>query len=453
MRRMLSRQLAAFALAVTLVIGAGGPAFSQQVLRDAEIENTIRTFATPIFQAAGLSPQAVTIYLIDDPQLNAFATAGQRIFLNSGFLVATNGPGEVIGVLAHESGHIAGGHINRLRGELETAQLTGLAATLLGVGAALLTGDPRAASAGSKIGGDLALKGLLQYTQSEENAADQAAVTYMTGAHQSPQGLLDFMRTLDSQRVLNAIRQDPYLSTHPLTDQRITFLQRAVAESPYKNQSYPPEWVQMHARMRAKLIGYLQSPEAVARTYPKSDDSLAARYARTISTYRNGSLPQALTQVDTLLAEHPADPFFHELKGQMLLENGEIDAAEVSYRRAVELLPEEPQLRTQLAFVQIQHDSREADEAALDNLSLVLAREPDDASAWRLAAIAHGRIGNQGMTALSMAEYNFARGNWRDARGQAERAKGLLSENSAGWLRAADIAAVAERNEERAERR
>lgn len=447
--------LLAFALAVTLVVSAAAPGFAQsmRLLRDAEIENTIRTFLTPVLQAAGLNPNTVTIYLVDDPALNAFATTNQRMFLNSGFLIETDGPGEVIGVLAHETGHIAGGHMSRMREEVAGARMTSLAATLLGIGAALLTGDPRAASAGSVIGGDIALKNFLQYSQGQEQAADQAAVTYMRGAHYDPEGLLAFMRKLDSQRVLNAIRQDPYLSTHPLTDSRIRFLEQQVDQSPYKGKGWPPEWVEMHARMKAKLIGYLETPAEVARAYPDSDQGLPARYARAISTFRNSSMEDALVQVEALIAERPRDPYFRELKGQILLESGQVAEAQQAYDEAVELLPGEPQLRLQLAFVQIQANSPEMDRMALDNLSRVLARDPEDASAWRLSAIANGRLGNEGMAALSMAEYNFARGNWRDARGQAEKAKSLLKEHSTGWLRAADVAAVAERKQDQADKR
>lgn len=450
-----AKNLATLLVAMTLVVSAGAPALAQQMrlLRDAEIENTIRTFVTPVLQAAGLNPNTVSIYLVEDPRLNAFATTNQRIFLNSGFLIETDGPGEVIGVMAHEAGHIAGSHMNRMRDEIAGAQMTSLAATLLGIGAALLTGDPRAATAGSAIGGDIALKNFLQYSQSQEQAADQAAVSYLHGARYNPQGLVDFMRKLDSQRVLNAIRQDPYLSTHPMTDSRIRFLEQEVRKSPYRDREWPPEWLEMHARMKAKLIGYLETPVEVARAYPEADRSLPARYARAISTYRNSSFPDALEQVEALIGERPLDPFFRELKGQILLESGMLAEAQAAYGKAVELLPQEPQLRLQLAFVQIQNNTRAMDEAALGNLSGVLAREPDDASAWRLSAIANGRLGNEGMAALSLAEYNFARGNWRDARGQAEKAKTLLAEHSTGWLRAADIAAVAERNQDRADKR
>ncbi|MEX2630615.1 MAG: M48 family metalloprotease [Tistlia sp.] len=453
--RASASHLVALLVASTLVVSTSSAALAQQMrlLRDAEIENTIRTFVTPVLQAAGLNPNTVTIYLVEDPRLNAFATTNQRMFLNSGFLTATDGPGEVIGVLAHEAGHIAGGHLSRMRDEVAGAQMTSLAAALLGIGAALLTGDPRAASAGSVIGGDIALKNFLQYSQSQEQAADQAAITYLRGAHYNPEGLVEFMRKLDGQRVLNAIRQDPYLSTHPMTDSRIRFLEREVAQSPYKDKPWPPEWLEMFERMKAKLIGYLEAPAAVARAYPASDDSLPARYARAISTYRNSSFADALVQVEALIAERPQDPFFQELKGQILLESGKVAEAEGAYGKAVELLPGEPQLRLQLALVQIQTNSPATDQAALENLTKVLAREPGDASAWRLSAIANGRLGNEGMAAMSLAEYNFARGEWRDARGQAEKAMTLLTEHSTGWLRAADIAAVAERNQDRADKR
>ncbi|MEQ8354188.1 MAG: M48 family metalloprotease [Kiloniellaceae bacterium] len=416
-----------------------------QLIRDAEIENTIRIYATPLFQAAGLSPQGIRLYLVKDRALNAFVAGGLNMFINTGLLIETEGPGEVIGVIAHETGHISGGHLASRGGAMEQTQLALIATYLLSLGAALATGESGVGAAVLSGGQDVALRGLLQYTRTQENSADQSAVTLLRATQQSPRGLLAFMQELSGQEVLLTSNQDPYLRTHPLTQDRIEFLRQAVRESPYANKPPDPELIRLHNRMRAKLIGFLNPLNQVLKSYPTSDASLPGRYARAIAYYRVPDLDKALVEVDGLLAENPNDPYFRELKGQMLLEHGRVAEAVPEYEAAALLLPDSAQIRQALAKAQIALDTREMDQAALKSLAVTLAAEPGNASAWRLAAVAHGRLGNQAMTALSLAENALARGKYAEASDRAEHAVGLLPENSASWLRAQDLKNEAER--------
>ncbi len=416
-----------------------------QLIRDAEIENTIRTYATPLFQAAGLSPQGIRLYLVNDRALNAFVAGGLNLFINTGLLIETEDPGEVIGVIAHETGHIAGGHLARSGAALEQTYATLIATYLLSLGAALATGEGGLGAAVLSGGQDIALRGLLQYTRTQENSADQAAVSLLRATHQSPRGLMEFMEKLSGQEVLLTSNQDPYLRTHPLTQDRIDFLHEALRESPYANKAPDEELVQMHKRMRAKLIGFLNPLNQVLRSYPTSDASLPARYARAIAYYRVPDIDRALAEINALLLEKPNDPYFRELKGQMLLEHGRVAEAVPEYQAAVQVLPGSAQIRQALAKAEIALDTREMDQAALENLNVTLAQEPNNAAAWRLAAIAHGRLGDQAMTALSLAEAALARGHYAEARDRAEHAAGALPENTAPWLRAQDVKNEAER--------
>ncbi len=416
-----------------------------QLIRDAEIENTIRTYATPLFQAAGLSPQGIRLYLVNDRALNAFVAGGLNLFINTGLLIETEDPGEVIGVIAHETGHIAGGHLARSGAALEQTYATLIATYLLSLGAALATGEGGLGAAVLSGGQDIALRGLLQYTRTQENSADQAAVSLLRATRQSPRGLMVFMEKLSGQEVLLTSNQDPYLRTHPLTQDRIDFLHEALRESPYANKAPDEQLVQMHKRMRAKLIGFLNPLNQVLRSYPTSDASLPARYARAIAYYRVPDIDRALAEINALLLEKPNDPYFRELKGQMLLEHGRVAEAVPEYQAAVQVLPGSAQIRQALAKAEIALDTREMDRAALDNLNVTLAQEPNNAAAWRLAAIAHGRLGDQAMTALSLAEAALARGHYAEARGRAEHAAGALPENTAPWLRAQDVKNEAER--------
>jgi predicted Zn-dependent protease len=421
-----------------------------RLIRDAEVESIIRAYATPLFHAAGLNPQAIDVYLVNDSSLNAFVLPGLDMFINTGLLIRADSPLQVIGVIAHETGHLSGGH-TATRGEsLRRAQQGVLASYILGLAAAIASGRPELGYAVISGGQDIALKGLLSYTRGQESAADQAAVRLLNGTEQSPRGLLEFLSILSDQEVLLSSNQDPYLRSHPLTQDRINFLQEQTRLSPYGQAPARSGFVELHARLRAKLIGFLLPRNRVLQRYPPEDRSLPARYARAIARYRESDLDAALSQIGALIAENPDDPYFHEVKGQMLFENGRIVEALPAYETAVRLLPTAPQLRLGLAQAQLEAtevglNGPELNSSALRNLTEVLRYEPNNAVAWRLAAIAHGRNGNIGMTALALAESALARGNGQEARHQAVRAQKILAENSAGWLRASDVEQAAVR--------
>jgi predicted Zn-dependent protease len=441
--------LSVLATAALLLAPVSPPVLAQgrplQLIRDQEIESIIRVYATPLFQAAGLDPRAITVYLVQDSSLNAFVMGGQNLFINTGLLMRAEDPLEVIGVIAHETGHIAGGHIAQRIGAAQDATATMLVAQLLGILGAIASGRGEVAGAVISGAGDIALKGLLSFTRSQEQAADQAAITYLQRSGLSPKGLLTFMGRLRGQEVLLAANQDPYLTTHPLTRERLAYLEQQVAASAVRDQPAPAELVQLHARLRAKLIGYLEPRSVVMRHYPVGDQSLPARYAHALLEYREGHLDKALTLVDSLLAEQPNDPFFLEMKGQMLFESGHLQEALPVFEAAVTAMPHAQQIRLLLARTQIELNAPEYDRQAIKNLQLVLTAEPNNGFAWRFAAVAYGRLGDEGMAALALAESALARGKNDDALLYAERARDILPTGSPAWVQADDIALEAQR--------
>lgn len=441
--RLLPTLPAAFlvSLILGLIVGLSAPAQAQgrQLIRDAEIEHIVRAYATPLFQAAGLNPQAIDVYLVQDPTLNAFVSGGQNIFIHTGLIMASEDPLQLIGVIAHETGHIAGGHIaGRIEG-LKTAQNQIFLTYALGLAAAIATGQPGLAAVVLAGGQDVALKGLLTYSRSQEQAADQAGISYLEATEQSPRGTLEFMQTLGGQEIFLSSTQDPYLRTHPLTRDRILFLEDQVKKSPYRDKPASPEFVTLHKRMLAKLVGFLEPINKVYQTFPAGDDSLEARYAQSIAEYRRPDLQKGLELIDSLLADYPDDPYFHELRGQMLFENGKIREAVPAYQRAVDLLPGTSQLTLGLAKAQVEANDPAFDDDALAHLQTTLDQEPQNAAAWRLAAIVYGRRGDTGMTALSLAEAALARRSAKEAQGHARRAQNVLPVGSPGWLRAQDV--------------
>ncbi|MCZ4279430.1 M48 family metalloprotease [Kiloniella laminariae] len=434
-------------LIATLAFALPVKAQGLNLIRDAETEQAIRNYATPVLQAAGIAPQSVDIFIVNDKSLNAFVTVGNRMFINTGLIMKAKTPSEVIGVIAHETGHIAGGHVAFRGDSVDKAIGTSIASYLLGIGAAIATGKGEAAAVIIGAGQDFALRNFLSYTRQQEAAADQAAVKYLQATEQSPVGLRDFMSTLRGQEVLLSENQDPYLRSHPLTQERINFLDNAVSQSPYATKPDSPDAVYLHSRVRAKLIGFLENSNQVARKYPEEDTSVSARYARAISYYRSTNLEKATQELDSLLAELPEDPYFLELKGQILFEFARGHEALPYLEKAIEKAPEADPIRMLLIRVLVEENIPAEDDKALEHIEKVLLAEPNNASVWRQAAIIYGRRGDKGMTHLALAEAAFGRGNFTEAMLQSGRASELLPKGSPAWLRASDLNITADRRD------
>jgi predicted Zn-dependent protease len=407
-------------------------------IRDTEIENTIRYYLRPIYEAAGVNASSVRIHLIQDESLNAFVAGGQRIFLHTGLLMRADTPEQVIGVLAHELGHITGGHLSQFRENLENAQAMAIAGMLLGLGAAIATGEGGAAVAGTSLGRQMGERSFLSYTRANEQAADQAAVDFMNDAGISPRGLLEFMQVLREQDRLYSEGANPYTRTHPLTEDRIIFLQNQVQESSTADAQLPFEFDLVHARMRAKLMGFLH-PERTLREFPPADTSPPARYARAIAYMQLYDIEPALQNIDSLIAQSPEDPFFLEVKGDIYRNGGKLEEAAAAYRQAVEILPWAALIRVNLAQVLLESGNPDAVEEALDNANVAVGYEPDLIRAWNLKGQAHQRLGDEGMVVLTQAEVALRRGDKSQALSLAQRAMEILPEGSPGWVQAQDI--------------
>lgn len=419
------------------------------LIRDAEIESTIRTFTIPIWKAAGLDPNGVEIMLVQDGSLNAFVAGGQRIFINTGLIMRTERPNQLIGVMAHESGHIAGGHLARMQEELRSLSTLQILETIL-AGGAMAGGVAGGAGAGGSGGGHGggtgrpmapgSLMSFLRYTQTQESAADQAAITYLQRTGQSPKGTIEFLRYLQREEKLAINRRDPYLTTHPLTPERISAFEQAAANSPYANTPDSPQFLMLHQRMVAKLYGFI-APDMALQRYTEADRSLPARYARAIALYRKAALGSALLTIDGLLKEHPNDPYFHEVRAQMLYENGRAAESIPSYRRAVQLAPAAAILKIDLARALLDVSNPDNTREAMRNLDLASQQESGSFELWRLMAAGYSSLGNQGMTSLARAEMAAIRGQRAEAQSHAEAASRQLTAGTPAWQRAQDLKA------------
>jgi predicted Zn-dependent protease len=417
------------------------------IIRDAEIEQLLRDYAQPVLRAAGLAKQNVRVVVLSDRSFNAFVMDGRHIFVNAGTLFDAKTPNEVIGVFAHETGHLAGGHLQRLREQLASAQTASIIALLAGIGAAVA--GSRAGAGGGDIGmaaimapQQAIMRSVLSYVRTQEDQADHAGVKFLNATGQSPRGMVDLFKRLSSESLFNSRYIDPYMQTHPMPAERVAALETIAKGSPYWDRKDPPELQLRHDMMRAKLSGFLERPDTVARRYPANDHSLPARYARAISTYRNADLRQAIVQIDSLIQAQPNNPYFYELKGQALLEGGHPSEAVAPLRHAVQLSHNNALIEIMLAQALNATGNAKLSEEAVAMLRAAIVREPEAPNAYSQLAVAYGRKGDLANADLASAQAAFSRGDIKTARQLAARAKTRLPVGSPAWVRADDIVNV-----------
>ncbi len=413
------------------------------VIRDAEIEQLLREYTQPILRAAGLAQQNVQVTVINDRSFNAFVMDGRRIFINAGALIDAKVPNEVIGVLAHETGHMAGGHLSRLRQQLANAQAASIIAMILGLGGAIAasrsggaSGNPAAAILGPQ---ESIRRSLLSYQRAQEEQADRAGVKFLAATGQSAKGMSDTFRRLSDQILFAAQNADPYMQSHPMPAERVAALEILAKNSPNWDKKDSPELQLRHDLMRAKLTGFLDRGDTVARRYPPSDTSLPARYARAIATYRHADLRAAVTQIDGLIQAEPNNPYFYELKGQALLEGGKPAEAIAPLQHAIRLAPQPALIQVLLAQALNAINAPKSAEEAVTLLRTALAHEPESVDGYLQLAMAYGRKGDLAQADLASALAAFMRGDHPTARQLAARAKTRFPIGSPGWVKADDI--------------
>lgn len=452
--RSLERALTVLGCAVLLAGPfASHPAMAQQqqgkqtlsIIRDAETEELLREYTKPILQAAGLGKQKIDVVIINDRVFNAFVADGRRIFVNIGALTDSLTPNQIIGVLAHETGHIAGGHLARRREQLAHAQTASIVAMLLGAGAMVAGSGRGNSSIGQAAPGllmapqDMIRRTMLSYVRSQEESADRAAVKFLNATHQSPKGMVETFQRFANDSLFLSSRVDPYLQSHPMPRDRVANLETLAKQSPYYAKLDPPQLQARHDLMRAKLFAFTDPFGTTMRRYPLSNNSLPARYARAIATYRFGSIESAQAQIDALIATQPGNPYFHELKGQALLEAGRAREAIPPLRKAMTLSHNNPLIQILLGQALVQSNDPALTDDAIRELRVALQKEPTASVGYRELAIAFARKGDQPNADLYSAQAAFNQGDYRTARQLAARAQKSFPAGSPGWLRSDDI--------------
>jgi predicted Zn-dependent protease len=444
-----SRTARLIAFAVAVAIAAAPMAASAQglpVVRDTEAEQLLRDYTRPILRSAGLERQNIQMVIINEVSFNAFVADGRRIFVNTGAIMQSETPNQLIGVLAHETGHLAGGHLAKLREQLANAQTQLIIAMLLGAGAMVAgsrsgpgSGLTQAGAAAIQAPQEVIRRSLLSYQRQQEENADRAGVKFLTATGQSARGMYETFRRFTNDSLFAARGADPYLQSHPMPADRVSALQELARSSPYWDKKDDPALQLRHDMVRAKISAFMEKPDTVYRRYTTSNNSLPARYARAIVTYRHGDLRSAIAQIDSLIQEQPGNPYFYELRGQAFLEGGRPTEAIAPLRKAVQLSHNAPLIEMLLGQALVASNNNAYTDEAINILRAAVSRETEAPLGYSQLAMAYGRKGDYAQADLASAQAAYLRGDSKTARELASRAKTRFAIGTPGWVKADDI--------------
>jgi predicted Zn-dependent protease len=444
--------LTAVTAAVALAMAPMSPVLAQQekgppIIRDTEAEQLLREYTRPILRTAGLEKQNIRVVILNEKVFNAFVADGRRIFVNYGALTQSDTPNQIIGVLAHETGHLAGGHLSKLREQLAQAQTQMIIAMLLGAGAMVAGARSGSSNSGLANAGAAAIAGpqemirrtLISYVRQQEENADRAGVKFLTATGQSAKGMYETFKRFTNEGLFAAHGADPYLQSHPMPAERVAALEELARSSPYWDKKDDPALQLRHDMVRAKISAFMERQDTVYRRYSPSNDSLPARYARAIATYLHGDLRSALGQIDGLIQVQPNNPYFYELRGQALLEGGKPAEAIAPLRKALQLSNNAPLIEMLLGQALVATDNKAYTEEAIAILRSAVARETEAPLGYTQLAMAYGRKGDFAQADLASAQAAFLRGDNKTARELASRAKTRFAIGTPGWVKADDI--------------
>jgi predicted Zn-dependent protease len=445
------KKLTALTAAVALAI-APTAALAQQnkgpsTLRDTESEQLLREYTRPILRAAGLEKQNIQMVIINEAQFNAFVADGRRIFVNYGAIMQSDTPNQIIGVMAHETGHLAGGHLSKMREQMAQAQTQMIIAMLLGAGAMVAgarggngnNGLTNAGAAAFAAPGEMIRRNLLSYVRQQEENADKAGVKFLTATGQSAKGMYETFKRFTDESLFAARGTDPYVQSHPMPAERVRALEELARSSPYWDKKDDPALQLRHDMVRAKISAFMERQDTVYRRYPMSNTSLPARYAHAITTYLHGDLRSALAQIDGLIAQQPNNPYFYEVRGQALLEGGKPAEAIAPLRKAVQLSNNAPLIEMLLGQALVAANNTANTDEAISILRAAVARETEAPIGYMQLAMAYGRKGDYAQADLASAQAAFLRGDNKTARDLASRAKTRFAIGTPGWVKADDI--------------
>ena len=437
------KKILIYLILFTFTIIAPSYAQNLNLIQDAEIETTLLKWIKPILIKAKLNPESIKIFIVNDDSINAFVAGGQNIFINTGLITKANDHNALIGVMAHEIGHISGGHLIKTNKAINRAQNTAIIATIITAGLMAISHandtDIKGISKLATIGPSLAERNFFKFSRDNEKFADSAAIRYLREVNRPLTPLANLLNEIGKQELLHENRQDPYLRTHPIFRERINHIFNEANINNEKSIVIPKSEKIEYKRIVAKIVAFTTAPGKTLLLYPKNNLSIEARYARAIAYLRLSNFKKGTKEISTLIKENNNDPFFPELLGQMLFENGKIYESIKMYKKSNQLLPNNPIILLALSKSQVEYGEEIEIINAKKNLKTILQNHPKNIAAWQLLSITEARLNNIELAQLYSAEAYFLLNDYNLAINFAKKSRLLFEKNSPNDIRAQDI--------------
>jgi predicted Zn-dependent protease len=396
-------------------------------IRDYETEKLLREVSNPVFREAGLDPDSVEIIIINDPSINAFVAGGQKVFIHTGLITESEDLAGLVGVIAHEAGHIKGAHLIQKQQSFENANLSTLAGYVLGLGSILAGAPPEAGIAISSASQNMALRNVLSYSRDYENAADTVAIDIMSKIGVNPEGLIQILEKLMRKQKISGDITDKYMLTHPISEERINYIRNYLKENPSAKVATPKELEDRFDRVKAKVYGFLYNPKRVREIY-RNDNSDDAKYAIAITYHQEARFDRSMEYLKELLSKKPNDPFYNELKAQFLFESGKIDQSIDQYRKVVSMVPSSALINLKLASSLIARGEDKDLEEAISLLKTSLVLEKNNINALNSLGLAYGKMGRYLKSYIYLAESAYFMNNFALAQQYITKAESLAED-------------------------
>ena len=409
------------------------------IIRDSEIESLIKEIVSPIAKAAKQNEKNLKIFIINDDQVNAFVTPGQKMFIFSGLIINTKNTNEIEGVIAHELGHITGKHHIKIYETLEKSRVISVVGLILGGAVQVLSGDPNAAAAIAGGALSTAERSILSFSRVQEGAADQAGVEFLKKSNKSICGIINFLEFLQNQQV--GYQKNAYTQSHPLTIERINDAKYAARNEDCSNnkkektnKKYGLTIEERYKFIQTKIIAFNNPENALISLESNNNyNEDQKKYGLSIANYKSFNLIKANGLINELIEKYPLNPFFYELKAQMLRENGQLKEALNNYQKVSKLLPNDPLIQIELAHTLINLNSNKTLNSAIKKLEKAKIKEINNDKLWYLLSVAYGRNSEMGKSKYASAYSFYLKGDDTMALSFIERAKKITLRDSDEW--------------------
>jgi len=393
-------------------------------IQDASINDYVSGVGKRILRGVGSQPFEYQFFVLNSPEVNAFAVPGGKVFVNSGLILLVENEDELAGVIAHEIGHVTARHISKRSEKAMPLSLAMLGALLAGI---FLGGKAAAAIATTTMAATESV--MLKYSREDEDEADYLGIRYLDRASYDRRGMVSMFKKL--RRVHGPASSDPpaYLMTHPAAEERADKMAIQMAQLPVERVTTDPvgniQRIQTKLRAQEKdLPGVVAYFENWRKRQPNEGE---VYYGLALAQRRMGSLDRAIENFNEAISFYPQDGEIIRELGYTYFLGGNFPEAQKYLEQASRLSPGDGLTFFHLGLVQFAQNAPQLSLRALLRAKELMPGNPE--ISYHLGR-SYGAVGQLGPAYLSFAQYYRATGDSRTALSHFQKALGYYDEKS-----------------------